>query len=198
MKTKCCEHCKDHPTKTICVFCPCHSSPKEQTAYCPNCGALAGGHKADCPLFRPEMAEKEKQDWTPPEKKWDVPSQPSAEWEKEFDREFGFDGEYIKTLPPTLPTSDVGLLIGDMKAFTRKVVEQARADGYADGCSNPNYNDGYEEGRAATIKEVVEIIEGKKKKVGLGLAEDLHSVQAHNATLSDLKQSISTLGDNKN
>jgi len=36
--------------------------------------------------------------------------------------------------------------------------ERGRKEGYTDGCSNPNYNDGYEQGRKDTLAEIEELV----------------------------------------
>ena len=57
-----------------------------------------------------------------PENKADTEIKTKEEWEIKFERNFGFDSEYIKTLPEVLPTEDVSLLIEDIKSFIQTLL----------------------------------------------------------------------------
>lgn len=126
--------------------------------------------------------------------------QSSAEWEKEFDSEFIYSAynsgsdEYF----------DWQQASKDIKSFIHKLIEQAREEGYllcekdTKGDHKIKYGLGFEAGRAAAFKEVVEMIEGMKtteRKVhtfGCEEAETYSEKMLVNAVLFQLKQSITS------
>jgi hypothetical protein len=126
--------------------------------------------------------------------------QPSADWEKEFESLVTLMVDTNDGYP--WKNTDLDTVL---KSFIRKVVEQAREEGFVRG--NQSTSEGnklyYEAGRTAALTEVVEMIEREMKgcdelvipsyiKSG-GLAFEVSYKEGHNAALSDLKQSITKL-----
>jgi len=100
------------------------------------------------------------------------PNQEPMEWESEFDKLGDFHDKKCSCIF-NIESNDWEYIDGDCKyqkarKFIKSQIKQAEERGYASGCSNPNYNDGYEEGvkeeRDRIMKTIKNIIPNNQEE----------------------------------